>query len=78
MLAGCLGLSNRATYVIRVRDLCIPKAPSILAPDRIIYHRGEMIALIYLCLRLFTLPFKSKIRLEAYGIHECCLALAMT
>jgi len=45
--------------------LCVPKTSSLLAPDRIIYHRSEMIALMCFCLRLFTLPFKSKIRLEA-------------
>jgi hypothetical protein len=30
-----------------------------------IYHRSKMIALMCFCLRLFTLPVKSKIRLEA-------------
>jgi hypothetical protein len=34
-------------------------------PEGIIYHRGETIALTCFCLRLFTLPFKSKIRLGA-------------
>jgi hypothetical protein len=33
--------------------------------DRIIYYRSEMIALMCFSLRLFTLPLKSKIRLEA-------------
>ena len=45
--------------------LCVPKTSSLLATDRIIYHRSEMIALMCFCLRLFTLPLKSKIRLEA-------------
>ena len=44
--------------------LCVPKTSSLLAADRIIYHRSEMIALMRFCLRLFTLPIKSKIRLE--------------
>jgi hypothetical protein len=48
-----------------VDDLCVPKTSSALAPERIIYHRNEMIALMCFCLPLFTLPFKSKIRLEA-------------
>ena len=38
---------------------------SVLALERSIYHRSEMIALMCFCVRLFTLPFKSKIRLEA-------------
>jgi len=45
--------------------LCVPKTSSLLAPGRIIYHRSEMIALMCFCLRLFTLPLKSKIQLEA-------------
>jgi len=45
--------------------VCVPKISSLLAPDRIIYARSEMVALMCFCLRLFTLPFKSKIRLEA-------------
>jgi hypothetical protein len=45
--------------------VCVPKTSSLLAPDRIIYHRSETIALICFCLRLFTLPLKSKIRLVA-------------
>ena len=46
--------------------LCVPKTSSLLlVPDRIIYHRSEMIALMCFCLRLFTLPLKSKVRLEA-------------
>ena len=36
----------------------------LLAPGRIIYYRVEMIALMCLCLRLFPLPFKSKIPVE--------------
>jgi hypothetical protein len=47
------------------KPLCVPKTSSLLAPDRIIYHRSAMIALMCFCLRLFTLPLKSKIRLEA-------------
>ena len=35
------------------------------AAERIIYYRSEMIALMCFCLRQFTSPFKSKIRLEA-------------
>ena len=38
--------------------LCVPK--TYLAPDRIIYHRSEMIALMCLCLRLFTLHASRK------------------
>jgi hypothetical protein len=49
----------------QARMLCVPKTSSVLTPDRIIYNRSEMIALMGFCLRLFTLPFKSKIRLEA-------------
>jgi hypothetical protein len=45
--------------------LCVPKTSFLLAPDRITYHRSEMIALMSFYLRLFTLPLKSKIRLEA-------------
>jgi hypothetical protein len=45
--------------------VCVPKTSSVLTLERIIYHRSEMIALMCFCLRLFTLPFKSKIRLEA-------------
>jgi hypothetical protein len=36
--------------------LCVPKTSSLLAPDRIIYHQSEMIALMRFCLRLFALP----------------------
>jgi hypothetical protein len=49
----------------QARMLCVPKTSSVLTPDRIIHNRSEMIALMCFCLRLFTLPFKSKIRLEA-------------
>jgi hypothetical protein len=45
--------------------VCVPKTSSLLAPNRIIYHRSEMIALMCFCLRLFTSPLRSKIRLEA-------------
>jgi len=45
--------------------VCVPKTSSVLALERSIYHRSEMIALMCVCVRLFTLPFKSKIRLEA-------------
>jgi hypothetical protein len=48
-----------------MRPLCVPKTSSVLALERIIYDRSEMIVLMCFCLRLFTLPFKSKIRLEA-------------
>jgi hypothetical protein len=44
-------------------ERCVPTTSSLLAPDRIIYHRSKMIALICCCLRLFTLRLKSKMRL---------------
>jgi hypothetical protein len=44
---------------------CVYRTSSLLAPDRIIYHRSEMIAVMRFCLRLFTLPLNSKLRLEA-------------
>jgi hypothetical protein len=52
----------------RFGRLCVPKTSSLLASDRIVYYRSEMIALMCFCLRLFALPLKSKIRLEAQNV----------
>ena len=43
--------------------LCVPKASSVPTPDRIIYSQDDRPECF--CLRLFALPCKSKIRLEA-------------
>jgi hypothetical protein len=54
-----------ATQISRIRQAACTETSPLLAPDRIIHHRTEMIALMCLCLRLLSLPLKSKIRLEA-------------
>jgi hypothetical protein len=49
---------------LAIGSWCVPKTSSLLAPDGII-------ALMCFCLRLFTLPLKSEIRLEAENtIHR--------
>jgi hypothetical protein len=59
-LSVCTIASNRS-----FSPCSAPKTSFLLAPNGIIYHRSEMTAVMCFCLRLFTLPFESKIRLEA-------------
>jgi hypothetical protein len=42
--------------------LCVPKTRSLLAPDRIIYHRSEMIALMCFCHSAYPSSRKSGLR----------------
>jgi hypothetical protein len=60
-----LQFSSRRRSAGRAEPLYVPKTLCVLASDRIIYHWSAMVALMCFCLRLFTLPFKSKIPLEA-------------